>query len=84
MTFTVEVIPPINSAITFDFATSVESTDNATAGSDFATTTRTDETIVANAPNYTFNIPITGDNTPEPDETFTVTLSNVTASITAN
>ena len=31
------------------------------------------------APNFTFNVPITGDNTPEPDETFTVTLSNVTS-----
>ena len=65
----------------FDFATSVESTDNATVGTDFETTSRTGETIVADAPNYTFNVPITGDNTPEPDETFTVTLSNVTTSI---
>ena len=85
MTFTVSVIPPINSTITYDWATSVvDGTDNATAGADFMTTTRAGVTITADAESDTFTVPIIGDDTPEPDETFTVTLSNVTGASVIN
>ena len=85
MTFTVSVIPPINSAITYDWATSVvDGTDTATAGSDFMTSSMANVTIAADATEDTFTVQIIGDDTPESDETFTVTLSNVSGASVIN
>ncbi len=78
MMFRVSVIPPSSSPITYSWATSNNAGGNAaTAGTDYTATTRSNVNIVANTPFDTISVPIRGDNTPEPDETFTVTLSNV-------
>ena len=78
MTFTVTTVPPSTAQITYDWTTSTESDDVAVAGTDYTTSGATGVNIAANATEDTFTVPITGDNDPEPSETFTVTLSNVT------
>ena len=79
MMFRVSVIPPSSSQITYSWATSNNAGGNAaTAGTDYTATTRSNVNIAANTPFDTISVPILGDSTPEPDETFTVTLSNVT------
>ena len=78
MTFTVTTVPPSTAQITYDWTTSTESDDVAVAGTDYSTSGATGVNIAANATEDTFTVPITGDNDPEPSETFTVTLSNVT------
>ena len=80
LTFTITTVPPSSSAITFDWDTSIEAGDTATADTDYTTTTGRGVTIVANAPTHTIDVPIIGDDDPEADETFTVTLSNVASS----
>ena len=78
MMFRVSVIPPSSSPITYSWATSNNAGGNAaTAGTDYTATTRSNISIAANTPFDTISVPIRGDNTPEPDETYTVTLSNV-------
>ena len=47
------------------------------AGSDYTASNGNDVTIPANTASVTITVPITGDNNPELDETFTVTLSDV-------
>ena len=42
---------------------------------------RTGETISANSPSVTIDVPILGDNNPEFDETFLVNLSNATSGV---
>ena len=79
MVFTVSVIPPSSNPITFDWATSDDSGDNAaTAGTDYMATTGEDIEIPANDPSIMIRVPIIDDNTPEFDETFIVTLSDPT------
>ena len=60
--------------ITVDYATS---NGSATAGSDY-TAVSGKLTIPAGAASGIINVPISGDTTIEPDETFTLTLSNTT------
>ena len=78
MEFKVTVIPPSSSAITYYWATSIESDDNATTNEDFRTSSQMDVLIMANAPSSIFSVPIIGDHDFEENETFTVTLSNPT------
>ena len=75
MIFTITTVPPIDAPITYTWTTSVESDDTATASTDFTTSGDT-ETIAANAPSDTIRVPIIGDDDPELNETFTITLSN--------
>ena len=78
MMFRISVIPPSSSQITYSWATSNNVGGSAaTAGTDYTATTRPNLNIAPNTPFVTINVPIIGDRTPEPDETFTVTLSNV-------
>ena len=81
MTFTVEVVPPINSPITYDWATSTESGDQAVAGTDYTASSGDDITIAADAETSSFEVRLIGDNDSEIDESFTVTLSDVTSGI---
>ena len=62
--------------LTYDWATSIEAGDTATANTDYSTSSDTNVVINASAPSDTINVPIIGDNVPEDHETFTVTLSN--------
>ena len=78
MVFTVTTVPPSSDAITYSWATSVASDDNATEGTDFRASSGTDISIAANATESTFNVPILGDDDSEGPETFTVTLSSPT------
>ena len=87
MAFIISIDPPVNAPITFDWRTSDSvGTNAATAGTDYTATTQTGERIPVNASSHTIRVPIIGDNIPEHDETFTVTLSNVSgaALITAS
>ena len=68
--------PPSSSNITYDWATSIEAGDTATANTDYSTSSDTNVVINASAPSNTFSVPIIGDDIPEDHETFTVTLSN--------
>ena len=82
MEFTVSVIPNSSTPITYNWATSDDSGENAaTAGTDYTASTQTGVMIAANAPSDTFSVPIIGDNTPEFDETFVVTISNPSSGV---
>ena len=78
MVFMVEVISPGNEAISYSWTASTESGDTAAAGEDYTASPSTQVTIAAETTESTFRVPIIGDNDFEMDETFTVTLSNVT------
>ena len=80
MEFTITTVPPSSSDITYDWGTSIEAGDTATADTDYTTTSRTGVTISANAPTDTIRVPIIGDDDPEAPETFTITLSNAVSS----
>ena len=64
MEFTIEVEPQSSSPITFDWVTSIEQGDNATANTDYMTSNGNDINIPANTSSFTINVPITGDDTP--------------------
>ena len=61
--------------VTFDIAT-VNGTAT-TAGNDYVAKSLTGQTIAAGSTSYTFTVVVNGDTTTEPDETFSVNLSNV-------
>jgi chitinase len=72
LTFTVAMLPVSASDVTVDYATSDGS---ATAGSDYTAASGT-LTIPAGQTSGSIAVSITGDKTYEPNETFTLTLSN--------
>src|SRR5207245_3255784 len=74
LTFTVSALPVSAQPITVDYAT-VDGT--ATAPDDYTSTSGT-LTIPANAGGGTITVPVNGDTTPDPDDTFTVNLSSPT------
>ena len=76
--FTVTATPPPEAEITAEWATSNELNDLATADEDYTTATGTVR-IPPNTRSGTFEVDIKGDDTPEFNETFTVTLSNPSA-----
>jgi hypothetical protein len=82
MVFTVTLAnPPATGDVTVQFATNLGAGNNATAGTDYTTTTGT-LTFLQGTTSRTISVPIIGDTIAEPTETFTVTLSNsVNASI---
>lgn len=77
MTFTVNLSAAQSSAVTVNYATA---NGTATAGSDYTATTGT-LTFAANELSKTITVPVTGDTTFEPNETFTLTLSSPSAGI---
>jgi len=71
---TIRLSNPTVQVVTFDYATSNRT---ATAGSDYVAASGS-VTIPAGSSSVTINIPIIGDTTIEPDETFVLMLSNAT------
>ena len=79
MMFTVTADPAPTTNVTATWVTSIEATDpadTATPGTDFTNVTDGTVTIAAGDTTGTFEVDILGDDTSEPDETFTVTISN--------
>ncbi|RYZ47853.1 MAG: hypothetical protein EOO14_22960, partial [Chitinophagaceae bacterium] len=75
-TFTVSLSSPApTGGVTFDIATADGS---AIAGSDYTAQAISGAAIPANASSYTFTVTVLTDAETEPDENFTVTISNVT------
>lgn len=72
--FDVRLSNPTVQVVTVDYATA---NGTAAAGSDYVASSGT-VTIPAGSSTATINMSITGDTTIEPDETFTITLSNAT------
>jgi predicted extracellular nuclease len=72
-TFTVQLSKAAASAVSFDIATV---NGSALAGIDYASLSLANQTIAAGELYKQFSIAINGDTTTEPDETFTVNLSN--------
>jgi len=74
LTFTVNLSPSASVPVTYNIATS---NGTATSGSDYVASSLTGETIAAWTTSKTFAVTISGDTTTEANETFNVTLSNV-------
>jgi len=79
-TFTVSLSAPLSNDVTFDLVTS---DGTATAGEDYAAVSGTGWTIWAGSTGTTIQVPVYGDTDVEGDETFQVTLSNVTGASVA-
>ena len=79
--FTVTLSPVSGREVTVEWATSVETGDNATAGTDFTAASDT-LTFMPGDTTATFTVQTTADTVDEDDETFTVTLSNPSSSAT--
>ena len=79
--FTVTLSATSTEAVTVDWATSVESGDNATTGTDFTAASST-LTFMPGDERKTFTVMTTEDTASEANETFTVTLSGVSTTAT--
>ena len=73
--FTVTLSPAAANAVTVDWATSKETADTATPGTDYTAVTGT-LTFAAGDTSKTATVTVTGDVVDEPNETLTLTLSN--------
>ena len=75
--FTVSLSAPAGAGgVTFDIATA---DDTATSNEgDYTAIALTGQTIPAGTSTYTFSVPVNGDTSTEPDETFLVNVTNVT------
>ncbi len=77
--FTVSLSAPAPApGVTFDIATA---NGTATAGSDYAAQTLTAQTIATGASTYTFTVLVNGDTVGEPNETFSVNVTNIVGAI---
>ena len=74
LTFTITLSDPAPTLVTVDYSTASQT---ATAGVDLTPTSGTAK-IAAGKTSIDVAVPIRGDATPEPDETFTFTLANPT------
>jgi len=77
-TFTVRFSSSQSQAVSVNYATSSAAGDTATAGTDYTAATGK-VTIPAGQTSATFDVPVLGDTTVEPNETFTVTVSDDTS-----
>ena len=76
-TFTVSLSSPAPAGgVTFRISTA---DGTATAGSDYVAQTLDNQTIPAGGTSYTFTVLVNGDTSIEPDETFLVNITNITA-----
>ena len=74
MTFTVRLSKPMPSAVNFDIATSIGSADV----DDFGGLYHAGQSIAAGTTSKQFAVAVLGDSTPESNEAFTISVSNVT------
>jgi hypothetical protein len=81
MVFTVKLSAAASGTVSFSLATA---NLTALAGSDYGAVSLSNQTIAAGATSKTVNVPIYGDLVKEPDETFSVTVSNVSGASTAD
>ncbi len=79
--FLVQLSSPMPTPVTFDIATA---SGTATAGSDFTSRGQAGRIIDAGRTSVPFEVAVLGDNVAEPDETFTVNLSNVAGASVAD
>ena len=75
VTFTLTLSPVSDREVTVNWATSVETGDTATAGTDFTAVPATTLTFMPGDTTQTVTVQTTADSTSEDNETFTVTLS---------
>ena len=81
MVFTINLDKVSSRNISVTWIASTESSNHATRGTDYAVTTNSHTGVAeisAGSSSTTISIPIAGDTIEEPNETFTVTLSNAT------
>ena len=78
--FTVSLSQAATTAVSFDIATADGS---ATAPSDYTARAMTGQTIPVGSTSYTFDVLVNGDAVSEPDETFSVNLSNASGATIA-
>ena len=76
VTFTVTLSAASTQTVTVDWATSVETGDTATSGTDFTAVPATTLTVMPGDTTATFTVSTVDDTTDEANETFTVTLSS--------
>ena len=74
--FTIRANMPVSYESRVQYSTSVENGQTATAGVDFTSVTGETATIAAGTTSTTVSIAVVNDTEEEPDETFTVTLSD--------
>ena len=79
LTFTVTLSPAADNAVAVDWATSKETSDTATPGTDYTAASGTLR-LAAGDTSKTVTVSVTGDMVDEPNETLTLTLSNATGS----
>ena len=80
--FTVALSSPAPAGgVTFDIATA---DGTASAGSDYVAQSLAGQTIQAGSSTYTFSVPVNGDTTFEPNETFFVNVTNVVGAAVAD
>ena len=75
VTFTLTLSPVSDREVTVHWATSVETGDTATSGTDFTAVSAATLTLMPGETTATFTVQTTADSTSEDNETFTVTLS---------
>jgi serine protease len=80
-TFRVRLSAAASGTVTYDIATS---NGSATAGSDYVAKSLAGQTIAAGVLSRTFTVTINGDTAIEPNETFNVTVGNVTGASIAD
>jgi serine/threonine-protein kinase len=81
MLFTVRLSAAASTPVTYNIATG---NLTATAGSDYVAQSLTGQSIPAGTTSKTFSVAIVGDLVKEPDETFSVTVSNVSGASTSD
>ena len=82
LTFTVTLSPAAGHAVTVAWATSKETSDTATPGTDYTAGSGT-LSFAAGTTSKTVTVKVTGDQVDEANETLTLTLSNATGDATA-
>ncbi len=80
-TFTVTLSSPAASPVTFDIATQ---DGTALAPGDYATQTVTGATIPTGQQTYSFSVGVVGDTVVEPNETFSVNVTNISGATAAD
>jgi hypothetical protein len=82
--FTVTLSSPATRPVTFNIATKATATTTAVAGSDYTAAAATAASIPVGSRTRTFSVPVRGDTTAEPDETYAVHVTSITGAVPAD